>query len=143
MVDKTKGEEASEVGFPLLPTGAPEPGRGSPPWVGTGEALSHLGPSRVPAPVGLSVTPAWQPGASRQSRRLGSAVPEESPGLPASSGGHRTALWSRPGTEMEGRDGSDILAAQPGTSARAYPIRPALGPLGRCGAAGRRGRWPA
>lgn len=40
MFDKIKGEEASEVGFPLLPTRAPEPGRGSPWWVGVGKSLS-------------------------------------------------------------------------------------------------------
>lgn len=124
MFDKIKGEEGSEVGFPFLPTGPPEPGRGSPWWVGTGKTLSHLGPSWVLAPDGLSVTPAWQSGAARDSGRHSCSVPgicrflrNHQASLPPDKGqldraGHRMALWSRPGTTMEGQDRSDILGAQ-------------------------------
>lgn len=140
------------MGFPSLPTGAPEPGRGSPWWVGTGKTLSHLGPSWVLAPDGLSVTPAWQPGAARESGQPSCSVPgtcrfprSHQACLPPDKGQQDIGRPRGPGLapRWRVRTGQTSWGHSQGPHTCANTVRPALGPLGLCGVAGRRGGWPA
>lgn len=140
------------MGFPSLPTGAPEPGRGSPWWVGTGKTLSHLGPSWVLAPDGLPVTPAWQPGAARESGQPSCSVPgtcrfprSHQACLPPDKGQQDIGRPRGPGLapRWRVRTGQTSWGHSQGPHTCANTVRPALGPLGLCGVAGRRGGWPA